>query len=361
MPPFKDLLSADAVRGLAARHAAADPAFPAGRFVAAALDGLDALELKDRVRHVAAALRDALPADWPAALDRLLRAWPAPGEDAGSAFGLWPVLQVVEDGGLDHPEASLAALRRMTERFSAEFAVRPYLERHPELTWRTLEAWTADPSEHVRRLCSEGSRPRLPWGRRLAACVADPSRGLALLDRLVDDPSAYVRRSVANHLGDVAKDHPALAVATARRWMAERPDREEVARHGLRARLKAGDPAALALFGHHPPAVEVRDIGVSPARARIGEAVEVTATLHAHAPTHVRVDLVWAWPGARGGWSSRTFRGADRDLAAGERWTFRGRISTRPVTTRPLRPGEQRVTLRVSGVDAPPVTFTLEP
>lgn len=107
--------------------------------------------------------------------------------------------------------------------------------------------------------------------------------------------------------------------------------------------------------------MEVEETRVSPARVRVGEAVAVRATFLAPAPTHVRVDYVWQWPGTRGGWSSRTFRGADRALGAGERWTFQTRLSTRPVTTRPTRPGEQRVVLRVLGVDQPPVRFDLDP
>lgn len=364
MAAFKDLLGPAAVEAIGDAQLRVDPAFPVASFRASALDGLEALELKDRVRHVAAALRAALPADWPAALDRLLRSLPPPlaGEtELTSGFVLWPLLQVVEEHGLDHPEASLDALREMTRRFSSEFAVRPYIERHPDLAWARLHAWAADPDLHVRRLASEGTRPRLPWGRRLAACVADPSRGLALIERLVDDPSEYVRRSVANHLGDVAKDHPALAVQVARRWIEQRPQRTDLARHGLRTLLKAGDPAALALFGHHAPQVQVEATRAEPALARIGEPVELRARLVAQEACHVRVDVVWSWPGARGRWSSRTFRGSDRDLQKGEAWDFCYRLSTKPVTTRPLRPGEQRLHLRISGADQPPVVFTLLP
>lgn len=363
MPPFKDLLGPDAVRVLAAEHLAVDDAFPAAAFLARATEGLGGLELKDRVRHVARVLREALPPDWPDALDRLVRALPPPlpgDREVTGGFRLWPVLHAVETGGLEHPAESLAALREMTRRFSAEFAVRPYLVSHPELAWSTLSGWVDDPDVHVRRLCSEGTRPRLPWGQRLEASVRDPSRGLGILDRLVDDPSGYVRRSVANHLGDVAKDHPERAVAVARRWMAERPERVETARHALRAPLKAGEPGALALFGYAGPPVRVSDPRVTPPRVRVGEPVEVTATLRAEAATRARVDVVWQWPGARGGWSSRTFRGEDHELRAGESWTFRYRLATRPVTTRPLRPGPQRLVLRVSGVETPPIPWELD-
>lgn len=346
--PFKNLVNPGGIAGLAARIRAVYPPFDADTFVAAATDGLDSLELKARVRHVAAALRPRLPAPWPAAVDVLVRALPtAPGE----TFLFWPVLQVVETWGVDDPVASLPALREMTRHFSAEFAIRPLIRRWPDQAWAALATWTADPDEHVRRLVSEGSRPRLPWGERL-----DPDpRAVPLLERLLDDPSPYVRRSVANHLGDLAKLDPDGAVALAGRWLSG-GDRRELVRHGLRDLLKKGHPGALALVGHAPVAVAVQELSASD--AEVGQPVTVRARIRALAAAHVRVDLVWQWPGARG-WSAKTFRGGDRELAAGEEWCFEARLSTRPVTTRPTRPGPQRLVLRVLGQDFGPVEWTL--
>lgn len=362
--PFKDLISPTAVRRLAGEIGSAEPHFDAERFIAAATTGLDAHELKGRVRHVAHALRAHLPSEWPTAVATLVRALPPPlaDDDAGGSFHLWPVLAVVEEFGVDDPESSLPALHGMTQRWSAEFALRPLLIRHPEPVWRALSAWATDPSVHVRRLVSEGTRPRLPWGLRLQDSVRDPARGLALLEKLVDDPSEYVRRSVANHLGDVAKDHPELAVSIAMQWWGAghgTPARRRVVTHGLRALLKAGHPGALALIGHAEPGVSVNQLEVSPDAARKGGEVSVRALVSASAPCLARVDLVWSWPGARGGWSSRTFRGSTRPLSTGESWAFTHRLSLREVTTRPLRVGVQRVVLRVNGADFGPVEFEL--
>lgn len=356
--PFKNAVDARAVARLAERFSATYPDFDRARLEAAA-EGLGPLELKDRVRHVARALRAALPDDWAEATRIAVAAAPAaapPEVGVSGGFWWWPVLQMVEDHGARDAHASLPALKAMTPVFSAEFAIRPWIADAPDTTWPLLAAWAADPDPHVRRLVSEGSRPRLPWGRRLSASIADPSPGLALLDRLVDDPSPYVRRSVANHLGDVAKDHVDRAIAAARAWLSA-PGREDVVRHGLRSALKAGDPAVLALLGHRAADVRVDGLTVTPV-VRVGEKAEITATIHAAEAARVRVDVVWSWPGARG-WSSRTMRGADRELQSGESWTFRYRLSTRPVTTRPTRPGTHRIALRVLGVDVGPVEFAL--
>lgn len=134
----------------------------------------------------------------------------------------------------------------------------------------------------MRRLVSEGTRPRLPWGTRLAAFVADPTRTIPLLDRLVDDPEPYVRRSVANHLGDIAKDHPDVAVQVGARWL-RTPTREPVVRHGLRWLVKQGHIGALALFGVHPPRLRVREHTVRPAAITLGESVDVAVAVESTA------------------------------------------------------------------------------
>jgi 3-methyladenine DNA glycosylase AlkC len=338
------------------------PAFDADAFLRDALvadGGLEPLELRDRVRHLARHLRAHLP-PFPEALRALVALRPADAADrTDGAFLAWPVLHAIEDGGLDHPIESLDALAALTGWFSAEFAVRPYLVRHPELAWATLERWAGSPDPHLRRLASEGSRPRLPWATRLPS--DDPQLGLALLRRLVDDPDAYVRRSVANHLGDVAKDHPALAVDTARAWLAERADRRPLVRHGLRDLLKRGHAEALALFDEGGVAVDVRDLTLTPTELAVGEEITLTATLSARSPGKVRVDVVWSWPSARGGWSSKTFVGAVRALQLEEPWRWVKTLRTAPVSTRPTRPGVHRLTLRVQGRDVASATFTLRP
>ncbi len=332
--------------------------FNSAAFCAEAVAPLEGLELKARVAHVARCLRCYLPGAFPAVLNRLVQSLPPPDPALLGQSWLWPVLQVVEDEGAEFPEASLAALVPLTSRFSGEFAVRPLLARHPGLAYRTLLAWTAHPDAHVRRLASEGSRPRLPWGLRLRGAVADPGSGLRILDALVDDPSEYVRRSVANHLGDVAKDHPARAVALASAWMRERPDRRALVRHALRGPLKSGNTDALALLGNSVGAVAVESLTVTPNPARVGDHVTVSATVRGTG--RLRVDLVWQWPGARNGWSSRTFVGKERELADGEAWAFTGGISLRAVTTRPIRVGVQRVFLRVAGLTYGPAEFLLK-
>lgn len=142
----------------------------------------------------------------------------------------------------------MRAQYELTRRFSAEFSMRPFLIKWPERTLARLLEWTRDPDPHVRRLCSEGARPRLPWAMRIPAFVKDPRPVLPILEALKDDVDLYVRRSVANHLGDIAKDHPQLAFEICERWLeGGSTERKWMIRHAVRHPAKKGVRAALRL------------------------------------------------------------------------------------------------------------------
>jgi 3-methyladenine DNA glycosylase AlkC len=142
----------------------------------------------------------------------------------------------------------MTAQHELTRRFSAEFSIRPFLIHAPERTLARLMEWTSDRDPHVRRLCSEGSRPRLPWAVRLPDFVKNPRPVLPILEALKDDPELYVRRSVANHLGDIAKDHPVLAFDLCERWLrGASENRKWLIRHALRHPAKKGDQRALKI------------------------------------------------------------------------------------------------------------------
>lgn len=369
--PFKERLNAAAIRRLADRLRAAWSPFPHAAFVAGATDGLDALELKARVEHIAGALRPVLPADVPRAMGVLVDSLGPPtstddltgsSEDGARGFIVMALTRFVSRFGLDHLEPSLAALHAMTQRFSAEFDIRPFLAAHPEITWARLEQWTTDPSTHVRRLVSEGTRPRLPWGKRIPGAIADPSRGLALLERLKDDPERYVQRSVANHLNDVSKDHPERVLTLARDWLTgASDDRAWVVRHALRSRLKAADPKALALFGYaDPPAVRVIDFQAEDAVAFTGR-LAYSFGIASDADQRILVDAVVHYVKARGERRPKVFRIADRQIGAGQVVRYGRVVDFKPVSTRTHYPGAHRLEVRVNGVELAGAEFALLP
>jgi 3-methyladenine DNA glycosylase AlkC len=357
MEPFKNFLGLSLARELAEKISAVYPAFDADAFIAAVAARLEPLELKERAALMADALRHYLPSDFPAAAAILLAILgPDSGGSEGVAnhsFWLMPVAAFVERHGLDYFDASVAAMYQITKRHTAEFTIRPFLLRYPEQSLAVLRQWVHDPNEHVRRLVSEGTRPRLPWGIRLPPFMADPTPALALLEQLKDDPSAYVRRSVANHLNDISKDNPHLVIATLQRWRQDAGDeRLWIIRHALRSLVKAGDPDALALLGFgEAAAVTLHAFTITPAIIRLGEVVTLSFTLQNESDEAHRlvIDYVVHLVKANGRSSPKVFKLTTRALAGGERLNIQRQHAVRPVTTRRYYPGEHRVEIQVNG------------
>jgi len=373
--PFKRLLSPDLVRLAGSHFARALPGFPHARFEALALDGFDALEMKARAMRIADALEATLPDDFaraaaaieatlaPALGDTDLGAMRA-GADGLAGWIAWPLGEYVARRGLHQPDRALACLHALTRRFSAEFAIRPFILAHPDRVFATLAAWTRDPDPHVRRLVSEGSRPRLPWGVVLKPLVADPSPTLPLLAALQDDPIEYVRRSVANHLNDIAKDHPAVVAG----WLEEHlpgasRERRSLLRHASRTLVKRGDRRVLAAWGLDAPLRGSAALAVSPRRIRLGEAVEIRVALESAAREAQRlaVDYVVHHVRADGTTSPKVFKGWKVVLAPGGRRVLQRRHAVRPITTRRYHPGHHRIEIQANGRVVAEAAFDLRP
>lgn len=255
-----DLLDRDAVECLAHNISLVHPDFDSRAFQRTALNGLKPLSILQRGHHLARALRDHLPERYEDAIHILIQSLTPPlpeTEDLGlGVFFYLPHVSFVATYGLDPAhndgrdpfEISMWAQYELTRRFSAEFSIRPFLIRWPERTLAQLKQWTDDPDPHVRRLCSEGTRPRLPWAIRIPAFLKDPRPVLPILESLKDDADLYVRRSVANHIGDIAKDHPILAFELCERWLdGASKERRWLLRHAVRHPAKKGVKAALRI------------------------------------------------------------------------------------------------------------------
>lgn len=355
--PFKNLLNATVVRSASRHLRRAWSDFDARSFERLSLAGLDALEMKARAMHIAAALEATLPPRFDHAADVIESSLaPAAGDattdDGLRGWVLWPVGEFVVRRGMGDPARALAALHATTQRFTAEWAIRPFILQHPQLCWDTLARWTADPSEHVRRLVSEGSRPRLPWGAQLKGLIADPSPTLPLLRALQDDPSEYVRRSVANHLNDIAKDHPALVS----RWVeAHLPgasaERRALLKHASRTLIKKGDADTLKAWGLGRALVGEASLAVSPKRVKVGESLRLDVTLRSTSPRAQRLAIDYAvhHVKASGATTPKVFKGWVLELAPREERTLGRNHSMRLITTRRYHAGRHGVDLRVNG------------
>lgn len=356
LQPFKNYYNEEMAWRLGGMIAQVYPPFASEAFVAQVRPQLPPLELKERVAVFSQALRDHLPADYPQATAILLAILGPPLDEQEGMFNdgwfLMPLAHFVEVYGLDHFEVSVGAMKEITQRHSSEFTIRPFLVRYPDEMLAVLHKWVHDDSFHVRRLVSEGTRPRLPWGMRLYQFIQDPTPTLALLEHLKDDPSFYVRRSVANHLNDISKDHPDLVLLTLRRWHdGAGTDRLWLIRHALRSLVKAGHPQALALLGYGEAQVSLLDLQVDPPVVREGEAVTFTVTLRndAAAPQQLLIDYLIHYVKASGRTSPKLFKFTSRTLAPGETITLSKKHPLRPVTTRIHYPGQHKLQVQING------------
>ena len=349
----------DIPRRIAAMIRATHPRFDARSFLRHALYGYEALELMQRGAKIADALHAHLPGDFPAAVEILLVSLNQPaaskseGKNPINSFLFLPHTLFIAQHGLDHFEVSMRAQHTLTQRFSAEFSIRKFLQQKPIDTLKTLRVWAADPSEHVRRLVSEGTRPRLPWAQRLRAFQQDPRPVLALLELLKDDPSLYVRRSVANNLNDIGKDHPELLFKTAARWAKNASEnRQWIIRHALRSAVKRGEQGALQVLGFGNAAkVEIRHAKVSPARVKKSAGVNVSFEVANAAPRVQRllVDLCVHFIKANGKTRPKVFKLRSMVLAARASESFSKRLSLKDLTTRKHYPGVHRVEVVING------------
>jgi 3-methyladenine DNA glycosylase AlkC len=363
--PFKNAINTEVIHNIAGHCQRVWADFPQQSFIAAASEGLDSLELKARIRHVASALAGALPADFDKAAS-ILEQTLAPvgldtplGELKTSSLGLagwatWPLCEYVAEQGQQHPQRALACLCELTQRSTAEFAIRPFLRDQPALCYAQLQQWLNHPSSHVRRWVSEGSRPRLPWGLRLTALVQDPSPNLPLLNALVNDPSSYVRRSVANHLNDISKDHPDIAVQLASQWLREYPGEptRQLVRHGLRGLIRQGRADVLALLGFDgADTVSLTALSLDRVHHLEGEALRFQIRLHNGGTQPLRLSLDYAihYCKANGQRVPKIFKWLKPTLAPGETLTLSRQHALKRVTTRRHYPGEHGVDIRING------------
>jgi len=356
---LKTFFSRSRVEAVAASIARVYPKFERSAFVRDAVHGLEDLELIARGRHIAEALRAHLPSDYEAAIDVILRSLgPRHATDELEGVGMAPFFYLphvtfVALYGLEDFDVSMRAQYELTQRFTCEFSIRPFLERYPDRTLAKLTEWARDSKPHVRRLASEGTRPRLPWATRVRWLEREPKRLLPLLELLKDDPSSLVRRSVANHVNDLSRAHPELANDLAERWWKDAtPERRALVKHALRSAVKRGDRRALRLLGFgKAPKIAIVTRSFSPKAVAIGETVRIAFTLRgaSRSAQTLAVDLVVHFTKARGKTSPKVFKVKTLTLARGGEVSLGKSISLAVHTTRKPYPGRHNVEIAVNG------------
>lgn len=347
-PALKEIFNVARLQHIAEETAAVYPQFDVQSFLQRASQGLDALSVMQRLNRVSQSLHAGLPADYPQALEILKQL--APRLNSGFVSMILP--EYVALYGQDDFEKSMSALTYFTVFGSSEFAIRHFLRLDFQRTLKLMQKMSKDPNEHVRRLASEGSRPRLPWSFRLETLTVDPSPALTILNNLKADDSLYVRKSVANHLNDITKDNPDWVLDLVESWSLQDPRTAWIARHALRSLIKKGDRRALTLMGAGDKAqVRVEVLSVTPQAVSLGERVNLSFRLHSTSAVDQRLIIDYAihYVKKSGGTSAKVFKLKTLALAAGESVNVTRTQQIRNFTTRVHYVGKHELDILING------------
>lgn len=353
---LKNALNPEALRAIALAVQAIYTPFPVNEFVNAVMgETWDALELKARWRKISTVFGHYLPPEYEEVLFILEKAL----HNFPMAFF---VPDFVEVYGQDDKywDISVNALERMTQYWSAEFAVRPFIIKDTKRMMQKMYTWSLHENEHVRRLASEGCRPQLPWGQALVAFKENPSPILPILEQLKADPSLYVRKSAANNLNDISKTHPELVVQLAKDWYGNNSDTDWLVKHACRTLLKKGNSDVLAIFGYENAAsVEVRDFVIEKECVPAGGEVVFSFTIRAKEHTKVRLEYAMGFARSGGKTNKKIFQISEVELKQNEKKMYTKKHSFKPISSRKYYPGTHSLTLIVNGVEHGTLDFVV--
>ncbi|MEP7323694.1 MAG: DNA alkylation repair protein [Saprospiraceae bacterium] len=311
-------------------------------------DGLEPKSLNERMRHTSQMLRKYLPENFKTSvkiLDDVI-----PKMDRGYTSLVFP--DFIGLYGLDDHEFSLRALKHYTSFGSSEFAIRMFLRNDLDQTISTMYEWAKDSNPQVRRLASEGSRPRLPWSFKLDEIIKNPKLTTPILNTLKADPELYVRKSVANHLNDISKENPDYMLSLIQGWDHDHAFTSWIIKHGSRTLIKKGHTKALTIFkvGANPK-IKVREFKISPATVLLGESIELTITIQSAAKVNqkILIDYILHYVKKSGGTSSKVFKLKEFTMDGNESITIKKRQRIIDFTTRKHYPGKHKVDLQVNG------------
>lgn len=355
---MKNHLSEQAINRIASALSKSFSDFDSQSFKSRALLGLDNLELKERVTHLIEVMHLFLPKDFDKTSDILLSVksnWDYGDQnDSYSSFAAWPIIDYVSTYGLEHKETSLNLLKHLSCLFSSEFAIRPFIVKYPDYCMAQFKVWINDTDEHVRRLVSEGTRPRLPWGLQLKAFIADPSVNLNLLTQLKSDPSLYVRRSVANHLNDIAKDNPNVVIEICKLWQKKELNKHElwVIQHATRSLVKMGNNDVFPLLGYtDKPKVQINELEFNSNKINRGEDLHFNFNLASTSEKNQKIVVDYAihFVKKNGKTNAKVFKlksftiDSNSDVALSKKHSFK------EITTRKYYIGKHKIEILVNG------------
>ena len=354
--PLKNLYSHSLINSIAAEFKLTYPKFSSKAFINETLhDDWPELELKQRMHRVAATLGHYLPPHFPDAVDILL---PVADKFTGLEHLLFP--DFIEQFGQNHFRVSMKALEQLTSGSSSEFAIRPFIKQWPDKTMKQMKNWSCSKNEHIRRLASEGCRPRLPWAMALPDYKRDPTNVLDIILKLINDESLYVRRSVANNLNDISKDNPNLVVKIAKQHIGISTQSDWVIKHACRGLLKQGHKQVLQIFGYTDAShVTLNNFKVNK-KILMGDKInfEFELTTNSKELGKLRLEFIINFRKANGKLAPKVFKISEGEYTQSTKH-FAKYFSFKKISTRKYYSGDHTISIIINGVNVATKDFKL--
>lgn len=364
MALIKDIYSQGFYNKFAASVEKVLPDFNKKQFVKQALgNGFSEMEWKDRMKHTTRTLHEFLPKGFPKAvksIEKIITQLRKDGVGEDSlAYMFFP--DYIETYGLDDFEHAAKAFEWLTQFVSCEFAVRPFILKYGQRMINQMTEWSLHENHKVRRFASEGSRPRLPWAMAIPELKKHPAAILPLLNNLKNDPHEWVRRSVANNLNDISKDHPDIVMEIARQWKGISKETDAIIKHGSRSLLKKGHAEMLRHYGLESKHIVLADFKIITPKVKIGGSVEFSfaVTNGFTAQQTVRLEYGLYYNKANGQLARKVFKISERPYAPGEKCVISRKQSFKLITTRTFYAGPHELSVIINGEEKAKKTFTL--
>jgi len=322
------------------------------------------LELKERMQHIAKAMQMQLPEQFEQSIKVIgcLCKGLIKEKHAINSFAYMFIPEVILMKGKNELTLSLECIEKVTQFTSCEFVIRPYINDSLEYVMLQMLKWSEHPHANVRRLASEGCRPKLPWAMSLKQLQKDPSLIFPILEKLKNDPSEFVRKSVANNLNDISKDHPDAVLEIAKRWKGKNAHTDWIIKHACRTLLKSGHPEALRIFDYAAPyLIQLSEFKLKEVEVNFGESLEFRFQLkNMHKSTSlVRIEYGIGLLKKNGSHSIKVFKISERSLAPKESISIVRAHPFKPISTRRYYAGEHFISVIINGKTSKSHTFTL--
>lgn len=324
----------------------------------------DSLELKERTRRLTEKIDAQLPDGFFEATELLIQITEdlaKSGEKIGS-YEYFFIPDYIEVFGKNYFNESLNAIKAITQFITCEFAIRPFLVDKPEQVMKYMLVLSKHPHENVRRFSSEGCRPKLPWGMALKSLIKNPSPILPILENLKADKSLFVRKSVANNLNDISKDHPELVIETAKRWQNKNEHTQWIIKHACRTLLKQGNAEAMKLFGYaNNKDLLIKPLKLNTPKIKLGEILDFEFSLENKSTSNqlVRIEYGLYFLKASGKRNRKVFKLSERALESGQQILLNKKHTIKEISTRRYYLGEHRLSIIVNGIEVEQTNFIL--